>query len=123
MTSTDDDVVSELKEIKALLTPKPAPPPPKGFRQEFSTFLKQYGVLALAVAFILGVYLGALVQALVSDLLLPILSYVVPTSDINQLMYGPFNVGDFANKTITFIIVVFVVFVIVKIATRRPKTS
>lgn len=123
MAASDDDILAELKKIEALLTPKPAPPPPKGFRQEFGAFLKQYGVLALAVAFILGVYLGALVEALVSDILLPILSYVVPTSNINELMYGPFNVGDFTNKTITFVIVVFVIFVIVKVATRKPKTS
>lgn len=121
MASSDDDILAELKEIRKLLTPAPPAPPPKGFRQEFSAFLKQYGVLGLAVAFILGVYLGSLVQALVSDLLLPVVSYFVPTSDINQLMVGPFNVGDFTNKLITFLIVVLVIFVIIKLAARRPK--
>jgi large conductance mechanosensitive channel len=76
-------------------------------------------VLGLAVAFILGLYLGNLVKALVTDLVLPILSYALPpNTNINTLMAGPFGVGDFANAVLTFIIVAFVIFLIVKIAKR-----
>jgi large conductance mechanosensitive channel len=119
MPATDDEILAELREIKKLLTPAPAPPPPHGIANEFRAFLAKYGVLGLAVAFILGLYLGNLVKALVTDLILPILSYALPAgTDINTVMAGPFGVGDFANNLLTFIIVALVIFLIVKLATR-----
>ena len=117
--SNDDAVLQELKEIRKLLTPAPPAPPPKGMRNEFMTFLSQYKVLGLAVAFIMGVYLGAVVKALVTDLVLPIVSYALPPgSNINTYMVGPFGIGDFANSVITFLIVALVIFLVVKIATK-----
>jgi large conductance mechanosensitive channel len=82
-------------------------------------FLSQYKVLGLAVAFILGVYLGALVKALVTDLILPIISFVLPPGqDFNTYQVGAFRVGDFANALLTFIIVAFLIFLIVKVSKR-----
>ena len=119
MPSPDDDILAELKEIRKLLTPAPAPPAPKGFANEFKAFLENYKVLGLAVAFILGVYLGALVKALVTDLVLPIVSYALPAgTDFNTYMAGPFGIGDFLNAVLTFIIVALVIFMIVKLADR-----
>ena len=110
-------MLQELREIRKLLTPAPAAAPPKGIKNEFITFLSNYKVLGLAVAFILGLYLGAVVKALVTDLILPIIAYVLPPgTNINTYMVGPFGVGDFANSVLTFIIVAFVIFLIVKIA-------
>ena len=64
----DDEMLEELRKIRELLEPKPAPPPPKGVWAEFKGFIENYKVLGLAVAFIMGLYLGGLVQSLVSDL-------------------------------------------------------
>jgi large conductance mechanosensitive channel len=124
--ASDADIVAELQKIRELLTPKPAPPAPpepKGFSAEFKAFLTSYKVLGLAVAFILGVYLGALVQALVKDLLLPVIG--IPLSSIGDLTsYSvsfanqSFKIGDFLVAVITFIIVALVIFLIVKIAKR-----
>jgi large conductance mechanosensitive channel len=117
MPTADEEILAELREIKKLLTPAPVPPAPKGFVNEFKAFLDKYGVLGLAVAFILGIYLGNLVKALVTDFILPLLSYAIPNvSNINTVMAGPFGVGDFANNLLTFIIVALVIFLIVKIA-------
>ena len=124
--TADDDMLAELKKIRELLTPAPAPPAPpapKGMSQEFKAFLTNYKVLGLAVAFILGVYLGALVQALVKDLILPIIG--IPLSSVGNLSTytvpfdnQEFAVGDFLIALITFIIVAFVIFLIVKMAKR-----
>ena len=120
---SDEDILAELQKIRELLTPKPAPPAPKGMSQEFKAFLTNYKVLGLAVAFILGLYLGALVQALVKDLLLPVIG--IPLSSIGNLStYSvifdsqTFSIGDFLIAVITFIIVAFVIFLIVKVANR-----
>ena len=121
---TDEEMLAELRKIRELLTPAPpAPPPPKGIVAEFKSFLSQYKVLGLAVAFILGLYLGALVQALVKDLILPVIGIALgPATDLTNLMVPfagqTFGVGDFLNAVLTFIIVAFVIFLIVKVAKR-----
>jgi len=115
----DEEMLEELKKIRALLEPKPAPPPPpppKGLWAEFIDFLSKYKVLGLAVAFILGLYLGQLVQALVSDLIMPIITLAMPGVQWETISLGPFTVGHFIGALITFIIVAFVVFLIVKVA-------
>ena len=115
----DDEMLEELKKIRALLEPKPAPPEkpkPKGLWAEFIAFLSAYKVLGLAVAFILGVYLGQLVQALVSDLIMPIITLAMPGVQWDLYKLGPFTIGHFIGALITFIIVAFVVFIVVKVA-------
>ena len=118
-SATNDDIVSELRDIKKLLMPPPAAAAPKGMWNEFKAFLEQYKVLGLAVGFIMGLYLGSLVKALVTDLVLPIVAFVLPPgTNVNTIMLGPFGVGDFTNNLLTFIIVALVIFLIVKAATR-----
>ena len=123
--SANAEMLEELRKIRELLTPKSPIPAaaPKGLMAEFRAFLTNYKVLGLAVAFILGLYLGALVQSLVKDLILPVIG--IPLSSIGNLStYSPifagqtFQIGDFLIAVITFIIVAFVIFLIVKIAKR-----
>jgi large conductance mechanosensitive channel len=140
--SKDDKMLDELRRIRELLEPKPAqpaPPPPKGLWKEFIDFLSKYKVLGLAVAFIMGLYLGNLVQALVKDLILPAIGLAIPGlgnlstiripvpntaldqngTPIDKTWVGQiFGPGDFLVALITFIIVAFVIFLIVKIAKR-----
>jgi large conductance mechanosensitive channel len=140
--STDQKMLDELKKIRELLEPKPAPPvppAPKGLWNEFKDFLGKYKVLGLAIAFIMGVYLGGLVQSLVKDLLLPAIGLAIPGlgdlatwkiavpataldatgTPLDAAYKGQlFGMGSFLVALITFIIVAFVVFLIVKIAKR-----
>jgi large conductance mechanosensitive channel len=124
--ANNDEMLDELKKIRTLLEPKPAPPPPpapKGLWNEFKDFLGKYKVLGLAIAFIIGVYLGGLVQSLVKDLLLPLIGLAVPgLGDLATLSATvgsqSFGVGSFLVALITFIIVAFVIFLVVKIAKR-----
>jgi large conductance mechanosensitive channel len=119
----DDEILEELKRIRILLEPKPAPPAPppkKGLWNEFMDFLSKYKVMGLAVAFIIGVYLGGLVNALVKDLILPIIGLIIPgLGDLAtyEITFAQqiFRVGDFLAALITFIIVAFVIFLIIKI--------
>jgi len=116
--SRDEEILEVLKEIKALLEPKPAPPPsppPKGIWNEFLDFVSKYKVMGMAVAFILGLYLGTLVQALVNDLIMPIITLVLPGIQWEAFVLGPFRIGHFIGALITFLLVAFVVFILVKI--------
>lgn len=132
-------MLEELIRIRELLEPKPAPPPPKGLWNEFMDFISKYKVMGLAVAFIIGVYLGALVQALVTGLVMPLIGLAIPGlgnlatfkisipptvldtqgNPIDPNYVGQlFGVGEFLAALITFIIVAFVIFILVKV-TRR----
>jgi large conductance mechanosensitive channel len=76
--------------------------------------------MGLAVAFILGVYLGLLVQSLVSDLVMPLIGLALPGMDNLSTLTIPvanqeFGLGNFLVALITFIIVAFVIFILVKI--------
>lgn len=118
MPRKEDEMLEELKMIRQLLEPKPAAPPPppaKGLINEFRDFLSKYRVMGLAVAFILGLYLGQLVQALVGDLVMPIINLALPDVPWEQIVVGPFRVGHFIGQLITFLIVTFVIFMLVKI--------
>ena len=120
--SKEDEMLNELKQIRELLAskPPPPPPPPKGLWNEFKDFLESYKVMGLAVAFIMGVYLGLLIQSLVKDLLLPAIGLALPgLSDLSSYQYlveeQVFGIGNFLVALITFIIVAFVIFILVKI--------
>lgn len=119
----EQQMLEQLEKIAELLTPKPAPPPtpPKGLWNEFKDFISKYKVLGLAVAFIMGVYLGGLVQSLVGDLLLPLIGLALPgLGDLKTYTVTAgeqiFGIGNFLVALITFVIVAFVIFIVVKLS-------
>jgi large conductance mechanosensitive channel len=116
----DEEMLEELKKIRGLLETKPPPPPPEGLWAEFKSFIENYKVMGLAVAFIMGVYLGILIQSLVKDLLLPAIGLAIPgLEDLAtyavEVGAQTFGVGSFLVALITFIIVAFVIFILVKV--------
>ena len=137
--SIEKEMLEELKKIREAVEPKPAPPATKGLWNEFMAFISKYKVMGLAVAFIMGVYLGALVQVFVTGLVMPIIGLAIPGlgnlatfkipvppteldsqgSPIDPNYVGQlFGVGEFLAALITFIIVAFVIFIIVKVTKR-----
>jgi large conductance mechanosensitive channel len=116
----DEEMLEELKKIRGLLETKPPPPPPEGLWAEFKSFIENYKVMGLAVAFIMGVYLGILIQSLVKDLLLPAIGLAIPgLEDLAtyavEVGAQTFGVGSFLVALITFIIVALVIFILVKV--------
>jgi large-conductance mechanosensitive channel len=71
--------------------------------------------MGLAVAFIMALYLGELVKALVDGLIMPILNYLGVSGSISEWTVGFFLIGQFLAALITFIIVALVIFILVKI--------
>ena len=113
-------MLEELRKIREAVEPKPAPPPPtpKGFRAEFMAFLNKYGVIGLAIAFIIGGAAGALVSALVADLLMPVITFFIPGGAWREaiLAIGPIqlSIGHFVGALIDFLVIALVVFVLMK---------
>ncbi len=126
--SNDEQILEELREIRKLLTPPAPPAPPSGLVDEFTTFLKKYKVIGLAVAFILAIYLGQLIASLVNDIIMPIIGLVVPdTASWADIIIplteagaaGPaILIGSFAGSLLLFIIMALIMFLLVKLTTR-----
>jgi len=121
--SLDEQMLEELKKIRAAVEPKPAPPPPKGLWAEFMDFIGKAGVLGLAVGFIMGTYIGKVVSALVQDIIMPVPGALIPGGDWRKAIFSlsigqgmNFAVGDFVGVIIDFLIVACVVFLIAKYA-------
>jgi len=77
----------------------------KGFRQ----FLLRGNVIDLAVAVVIGGAFGAVVTALVKDLLTPLIAAVAAKPDFSALAFevngSRFLPGDFINALISFILI------------------
>src|SRR2546428_10539227 len=57
----------------------------KGFVKEFVDFLQTFGVIGLAIGFVIGVASSAVVNSLVKDIINPIVGLVLPTGNLSSL--------------------------------------
>ncbi|MEM7819112.1 MAG: MscL family protein [Candidatus Aenigmatarchaeota archaeon] len=93
-----------------------------GFLKEFMDFMKKQNVIAVALAFVLGIATAQLVQALVADIITPIyspyLDFLNPELAI-EVGKSKFLVGDFIRQLVNWIVVLIVVFII---GTKIAKT-
>ena len=128
-SNLDKEMLDELKAIREAVTPKPAPlappaPAPKGVIEEFTAFLNKYGVVGLAIAFIMGSATGKLVSALVSDIIMPFITFFIPGGAWQEatLTLGPIVLagGHFVGAVIDFVVIAFVIFWLMKMV---QKTS
>jgi large conductance mechanosensitive channel len=93
---------------------------------EFKTFIARGNVLDLAVGVVIGAAFTAIVGSLVEDLINPVIGIIVGGIDFSAVGFSigdaRFNVGNFINAVIKFLIVAWVVFLIVKAVNRMmPK--
>lgn len=110
-----------------------------GFVSEFKEFISKGNVLDLAVGVIIGGAFGKIVTSLTDDILMPFLSLLTGGVDFKE-WYLPLdgksyptlqaaktaqaatiNYGLFLNAVITFLLMAFAIFWIVKIANRFKK--
>ncbi|MBK8005176.1 MAG: MscL family protein [Gemmatimonadetes bacterium] len=92
-------------------------------RGEFMAFLKEYGVIGLAIAVIIGGKAGDLVKSIVDGLLMPIVGLLLPSGDWQKLVVGPFQVGIVLSALVNFIIVAFLVFLFAKKVLKEEKVA
>ena len=94
---------------------------------EFLEFLKEYKVVALAVAFIIGAAATTLVKSLVDNIIMPFVGVLVPSGDWETatLALGPviLGIGPFVAECINFIVIALVVFLIAKKVMSEEKVE
>jgi large conductance mechanosensitive channel len=92
-------------------------------RGEFMKFLKEYGVIGLAIGVIIGGKAGELVKAIVDGLLMPIVGMVLPEGNWQAWSLGPFAVGSVLGALLNFLIVAWMVFWFSKKVLREEQVS
>ena len=98
-----------------------------GFWKEFKAFAFKGNVVDLAVAVIIGGAFGKIVTALVDDIIMPPLGYIMggvdfadkkvilkPTDAINKVAEVSIKYGNFLNTLLQFVIIAFCIFLIIK---------
>lgn len=86
--------------------------------KEFKQFIQKGNVLDMAVGIIMGTAFTAIVNSLVEDLLMPIITGLTAGVDFEDLVVNvggaTLKFGNLINAIITFLIVAFVLFAILK---------
>jgi large conductance mechanosensitive channel len=95
--------------------------------KEFIGFLKNYGVVGLAIAVIIGGKLNELVTSFVNDLMMPLLFkpalQLAQVEDIALLNAGGVFYGKVISKGIDFLIVAVIVFLLAKFLLREEVVA
>jgi large conductance mechanosensitive channel len=88
-----------------------------GIFKEFMDFVKKQNVIAVALGLVIGFAAKTLIDALVADLITPIygpyLDFLNPDLAIT-IGLSSFKVGHFIESLISFLVILFVAFMIAK---------
>ena len=95
--------------------------------KEFLAFLKQYGIVGLAIAVIIGGKLNELVGSVVNDLLVPLILQpalrAANVDDIRKLSAGGILYGKVLGSAIEFIVVAMIVFLFAKKVLKEEEVT
>ena len=91
----------------------------KGFRE----FLLRGNVLDLAVAVVMGAAFGAVVTALVKDLITPLIAAIVGKPDFSAIVFtinnSKFLIGDFINAIVSFLLIAAAIYFFVVVPVNK----
>lgn len=91
----------------------------KNFFNEFKTFAMRGNVMDMAVGIIIGAAFGKIVTSMVEDVIMPPIGWVLGNVDFSNLVLKlnddvAIKYGAFLNTVISFLIVAFAVFILIK---------
>lgn len=99
----------------------------KKFLREFFEFVKEYKVVGLAIAFVMGIASTTLIKSLVDNIIMPLITPFIPGGAWKTATFslGPIVIGwgAFIGELINFIIIALVVFFVAKYILREEKVS
>ena len=101
----------------------------KKFMEEFKTFISRGNVMDMAVGVIIGGAFTAIVNSLVNDIIMPLISVITGGIDFASwyVVLGKgeepatLNYGMFIATVINFLIVAFVIFTVIKAINKMHK--
>ncbi|HEU4950444.1 MAG TPA: large conductance mechanosensitive channel protein MscL [Holophagaceae bacterium] len=81
-------------------------------KEEFRAFVMKGNVVDLAIAVVIGGAFGKIVTAFVNGIIMPLVSYVMPSGDWQTLAVGKFQIGSVLGATVDFLIIAATVFLV-----------
>jgi large conductance mechanosensitive channel len=95
--------------------------------KEFKEFALKGNVIELAVAVVVGAAFSSIVSSLVDDVITPMIlspaMHAAKVGDLDKLTWGAVKYGKFVSAVIKFVLVAFVLFLVVKAMSLKPKTG
>lgn len=96
--------------------------------KEFKEFAMRGSVVDMAVGIVIGAAFGAIVSSLVADVLMPPIGLVLGNVDFANLVINlsdtvTINYGKFLNAVVSFLIVAFALFLVVRGMNRLKKKA
>jgi large conductance mechanosensitive channel len=87
---------------------------PTSLWQEFKTFAFKGNMIDLAIGVVIGAAFTGVINALVKNVLMPAISYVVPNVDsYRELRAGRIEYGIFVAEMINFLLVALAIYIII----------
>jgi large conductance mechanosensitive channel len=90
--------------------------------KEFRDFALKGNLVELAVAFVLGVAFATVVTSLVNDIIMQLVAALIGKPDFSDLTFsigdGVIRYGSFLTALVTFLIIAWVLFLVVKAVQR-----
>jgi large conductance mechanosensitive channel len=99
----------------------------KSFSKEYMAFLIAFGIIGLAIAFVIGQAASRLVTAFVNDIVDPTIGLFLPAGSLDNLavnvtgIHGgssQFKYGDLISTIIDFLIISLIVFIAYKVLSK-----
>jgi large conductance mechanosensitive channel len=95
--------------------------------KEFLEFLKEYKIIGLAIAFIMGLAANQLIKSFVDNIVMPIITFFIPSGAWKTATFSVGSIviswGPFLGDLIYFLIIALVVFMIAKLILREEKVT
>jgi large conductance mechanosensitive channel len=83
--------------------------------QEFKSFAFKGNMIELAMAVVIGTAFNNVVNGLVSHIIMPALSYVMPAEQSYRTwQLGKIEIGEFLGQVLNFLIIAWAVFLVIK---------
>jgi large conductance mechanosensitive channel len=93
------------------------------FVKEFVGFIKGFGVIGLAIGVVVGGAVTKLVEALVTDIISPLLTYIGGLERLEDLKLDRLLIGGFIAELINFLILMLVIWLAVKVVISKMLTE
>lgn len=88
-------------------------PQTRSLWSEFKAFAFKGNMIDLAVAVVIGAAFGAVIKSMVDNIIMPLVSYVTPSTSYYEWHIGKLMIGRFIADLISFLAVALAVFIVI----------
>jgi len=99
----------------------------KNITDDFVTFMKEYGVIGLAIGVVIGNATKDLVNSVVKGLIMPLVGIFLPGGNWQeatvQIFTAEIRVGELLNAVLDFVIIAFLVYLFIRFILKKDEVE